>query len=469
MTLDFTPANNATHAGNAAFSTATGENNPGAQIFLVVVQTGSVTTDGVVSDSEDPLSQGWTAITHASNAGGRMTLWSCNHGAGDGSQTITFTPDVNCTHAGFRVYLLIWAIGSGPGGQRGANAVVQSIEANGSSGVAPSAGTFGAAPKTTNAVMTAVCELTSTSPTFTPPTGYNNPAFGFVDSVAIAMAASWKNSGETNATIASWGFTAGFTWLCINAELYNAEQDGIVAPAESLHFQQLDREVWVYTTPAGSRRKVGENMLIQALQGAAIEVDIYLVDSCTGGAFLGAASQVVSQIKNPGAAFSTFSPTSVTSRGNGHFAVVIPAGTVSTLGINRLRFTTTPTAAEPMAQACDGYALDVIAYNRQDGVRLGLTSLPNAAAAAVGGMATISAVGQAPGGVLKPNSMEDNLVYSSGKLSSSRLRVFANAAGLAAAVPGHANNADGEVERYVSAATYNVDGTLATFSWTKQL
>lgn len=97
------------------------------------------------------------------------------------------------------------------------------------------------------------------------------------------------------------------------------------------------------------------------------------------------------------------------------------------------------------------------------------TRIPSAAAGAIGGLSTITAIGQGPGGVLKPNSMEDNMVYSSAKLTSSRLRVFASSGALASAVAGHADNADGEVERYVSAVTYNVDGTVASFKWTKQL
>ena len=107
--------------------------------------------------------------------------------------------------------------------------------------------------------------------------------------------------------------------------------------------------------------------------------------------------------------------------------------------------------------------------NSVNGLPIQGGAIPNANAAAVGGLATISAAGQGPGGVLKPNSMEDNCVYSAGKLTSSRLRVFASSGALASAVAGHANGTDGEVERYVSAATYNGDGTLASFSWTKQL
>ena len=76
---------------------------------------------------------------------------------------------------------------------------------------------------------------------------------------------------------------------------------------------------------------------------------------------------------------------------------------------------------------------------------------------------------QIPGGVVRPWSQEDNMVYVSGKKVSSRMRVFPSATVLAAAVPGHADGADGEIERFTSAITYNGDGTVASFTWSKVL
>jgi hypothetical protein len=113
--------------------------------------------------------------------------------------------------------------------------------------------------------------------------------------------------------------------------------------------------------------------------------------------------------------------------------------------------------------------LPAVAAGSNAGLPIVGTQIPNATAGAVGGLAKITAIGQGPGGVLKPNSMEDNCVYSAGKLTSSRLRVFATSSALASAVPSHADNADGEVERYVSAATYDGGGNLTSFKWTKQL
>lgn len=48
-----------------------------------------------------------------------------------------------------------------------------------------------------------------------------------------------------------------------------------------------------------------------------------------------------------------------------------------------------------------------------------------------------------------PNSMLDNFVYNANKMQlSCRQRVFADATALAAAVPGHADGVDGEIERH---------------------
>jgi hypothetical protein len=57
-----------------------------------------------------------------------------------------------------------------------------------------------------------------------------------------------------------------------------------------------------------------------------------------------------------------------------------------------------------------------------------------------------------------PNSMLDNFTYNANKLPTScRQRVFADATALAAAVPGHADGADGEIERHTITG---VDGGL---------
>ncbi len=96
--------------------------------------------------------------------------------------------------------------------------------------------------------------------------------------------------------------------------------------------------------------------------------------------------------------------------------------------------------------------------------------LPAVAAGAVGGLPLITAIGQGPGGQLKPNSFIDDYAYNANKKPTSwRVRIFATKAATDAAVAAHADNADGEVERYTMTATYNGDGTLATYKVDKAL
>lgn len=73
------------------------------------------------------------------------------------------------------------------------------------------------------------------------------------------------------------------------------------------------------------------------------------------------------------------------------------------------------------------------------------------------------------GGTLKTNTLIDNYVYSSGKPTSWRTRTFATKSACDAAVAGHSDNTDGEIEREKYTATYNMDGTLATFKRDRDL
>lgn len=71
-------------------------------------------------------------------------------------------------------------------------------------------------------------------------------------------------------------------------------------------------------------------------------------------------------------------------------------------------------------------------------------------------------------GLVHENAMVDNTVHSAGKLTSARVRVFANAAALASAVAGHADGADSEVYRYTITTTYS-GADLATHKIAKAL
>lgn len=67
-----------------------------------------------------------------------------------------------------------------------------------------------------------------------------------------------------------------------------------------------------------------------------------------------------------------------------------------------------------------------------------------------------------------PNSMLDKFVYNGNKMAtSSRLRVFADATALAAAVAGHADGTDGEIERYTVAGVDAGFGLPSSVTYTR--
>lgn len=75
----------------------------------------------------------------------------------------------------------------------------------------------------------------------------------------------------------------------------------------------------------------------------------------------------------------------------------------------------------------------------------------------------------APGGQLKPNSFIDNYTYNGdGNPLTWRIRIFANKTAVDAAVAGHSDNTDSEIERYKMTATYTLTA-LATYKVDRDL
>lgn len=212
----------------------------------------------------------------------------------------------------------------------------------------------------------------------------------------------------------------------------------------------------------------------------AYNIMVFLTASSDHVSGLASATLTITASKN-GGAFGSISPT-VTDRGNGWYELALTSSHTDTLG--DLALHVTATSADPT-----DCLMQVVSFDTQDATRLGLSALPNAAAEASGGLITrgtgtgqiapdgsgnISVGGYAstknPGGQIKPNSMNDNYVYNaSGLMTSCRIRVFASAGALASAVAGHANNTDSEIERFNVTATYNVDGTLASYQYSRAL
>lgn len=73
-------------------------------------------------------------------------------------------------------------------------------------------------------------------------------------------------------------------------------------------------------------------------------------------------------------------------------------------------------------------------------------------------------------GLLQDNSMIDNITFGSNNIITlARVRVFADAAALASAVPGHANGADGEIYRYTITAVDAGSGQFTSFNKSRSL
>ncbi len=117
-------------------------------------------------------------------------------------------------------------------------------------------------------------------------------------------------------------------------------------------------------------------------QSTARTIAVFMTDSgdhISGKTGLGSALTV--QLGKNGAAKATITPTSVTEDADGWYLVALSTTHTNTLG--DAAFHVTATGADP-----SDWIDQVVAYDFEDGVRLGLTALPNAAAEAAGGLYT---------------------------------------------------------------------------------
>lgn len=125
--------------------------------------------------------------------------------------------------------------------------------------------------------------------------------------------------------------------------------------------------------------------LIEVYQNTAITIPVFMRDATTDKGLAGLASVMVVNSKPAGSGFGVISPT-ITDRGNGWYDIALTAGMVATLGLMPLRITAIGTVGSPSGQENDEITLNVIALNKYDGVRAGLTALPNATAGANNGL-----------------------------------------------------------------------------------
>lgn len=137
-------------------------------------------------------------------------------------------------------------------------------------------------------------------------------------------------------------------------------------------------------------------------------------------------------------------------------AAVAVTGTLTADGLDGL-FYVELTLAQTNVQGNGGYSWGdggVSVISNTDTIKF--TQFENTISAAVlAGFVRVA-------GLLRENSMLDNITYGSNNMIViGRLRCFADATALGAAVAGHANGADGEIARYTVSA---VDATGGQFS-----
>ena len=126
--------------------------------------------------------------------------------------------------------------------------------------------------------------------------------------------------------------------------------------------------------------------IIEVTQSTAVTVSVFMRDPSTGLGLPGLASSMVVSVSKAGAAFTTLSPV-ITDRSFGYYSIGLLVADTGTLGMSPVRVTA-PTALDN-----NELVLNVIAINKNDAVHMGLSSLPNAAAGATGGLPEINGSG----------------------------------------------------------------------------
>lgn len=114
--------------------------------------------------------------------------------------------------------------------------------------------------------------------------------------------------------------------------------------------------------------------MIEATQSTAIIVRVLMKGTDTGRGLPGIASTItVNAAKGGTTAFTAITPT-ITDMGSGWYALSLTTTHTNTLGVMNFHITC------PATFDNDELSLNVIAVNKQDAVRMGMTALPNATA-----------------------------------------------------------------------------------------
>lgn len=456
--------------GNATGASVSVTLTPAVGDLLLVLAVETGTSLPLASAPTDSRSGTYSSFATGTFTGGRVYGFVRDSLIFDTASTIvTFNPSsINATG----VELIVVALAGA--GKAGSSIVRQSASNNGAGGTPPSVTLPGAA-LTTNALIALVGNVTNPAGVTVPSLWTSQQNVG--QAVPLGADVASINSGSTLTTV-TWASNSASAWGSLVVELDASQRgasDGVTATRALIAANPRARVpgLSLANSFAGFASRfvsLEESMFCpEVLQSTAITVPIVMRSSNTGIGVGGLAAALLTELKKAGGSYATITPTSIVDKGGGSYDVTLTGVHLNTLGIAQLRFTCTTTAGHDPIQIKDNVFLNVIAVNKQDAVRMGMASLPGVAAGAVGGLSTITAIGQGPGGTLKPNTVIDNYTYDANENPTAwRVRVFASAAASDAAYAavnvatgqGNADTADGEIEREKYHAEYRANTKL---------
>lgn len=125
--------------------------------------------------------------------------------------------------------------------------------------------------------------------------------------------------------------------------------------------------------------------VFEGKQSSALTISVTMRDPSTGLPMDGLTLTVL--LKKSGGAFSTITPT-VTARSNGEYDIALTSSHMDTLGHAKLYITAPGGVGQPSAMPNTDIVVNVTGVDKYDAVHFGLSSLPNAAPATTGGLAT---------------------------------------------------------------------------------
>ncbi len=135
--------------------------------------------------------------------------------------------------------------------------------------------------------------------------------------------------------------------------------------------------------PSGTGAGPTRNDMIEVKQSTAVEVRVYMKGTDTERGLSGGSSTMVVNLCKTGESSHSVIAPAITDLGYGWYALALTTTHTNTLGIATFHITMTG------AFSNDELTLNVIAINKQDAVRMGLTALPNATAGANTGLPVV--------------------------------------------------------------------------------